>query len=267
MTSTVDTIVKQGRLVFAIAILALGVEHLVCARFGQSVVPVIPWVPGHPWLAYLTGIALITAALCIAANKQARLAAILLGVLFLLCDFTLQLPKVVAHPLDISIRTGAFEILAICAAALALAGTLPAERRYPPPWETVIDALIKSSLFLFAVCSVIFGIDHFLILGFIASLVPTWIPGSGMFWAYLTGAAFVAAGVSMATKWMGRWAGMLLGTMFLLWFLLLHSPRIMTYPRSHNPNEWSSAFIALGLCGGSWICARAVSTGGVAGRG
>jgi uncharacterized membrane protein len=259
MAGSLDSIVKQGRILFAIAILALGVEHLVCAHFGQAVVPVIPWVPGHPWLAYLTGIALIAAALSIAANKKARLAAILLAIFFLVCDFVLQVPKVVAHPLDIAIRTGAFEILAICAAALTLAGTLPVERPYPAPWESVVEVLIKSGLFLFAVCSVIFGIDHFLVLGFIASLVPAWIPGSGMFWAYLTAAAFVAAGVSMATKWMGRLAGILLGTMFLLWFLLLHSPRVMTYPRSHNPNEWSSAFIALGMCGGSWICAWALS--------
>jgi hypothetical protein len=98
------------------------------------------------------------------------------------------------HPLDIGIRTGAFEILAICAAALTLAGTVPLERPYPAPWESVV-------------CSVIFGIDHILVLGVIASLVPACIPGSAMFWAYLTAAAFVAAGVSMATKWMGRFGG------------------------------------------------------------
>ena len=80
-----------------------------------------------------------------------------------------------------------------------------------------------------------------------------------MLWAYLTGAAFIAAGIGIATKWLDQLATALLGTMFLLWFLLLHSPRVVIAVRSHDPNapdEWSSALIALALCGGSWICAR-----------
>jgi uncharacterized membrane protein len=100
----------------------------------------------------------------------------------------------------------------------------------------------------------VFGIDHFLLLRFIASLIPAWFPGA-LFWAYFTGAAFVAAGISIAIKTMDRLAAVLLGTMFLLWFLFLHAPRLMSAPRSHNPNEWSSAFIALGMCGASWIMA------------
>jgi uncharacterized membrane protein len=104
---------------------------------------------------------------------------------------------------------------------------------------------------------VVFGIDHFLFLAFVASLVPAWLPG-GLFWAYLTGTGFIAAGISILTKKIDRWGSFLLGTMFLLWFLLLHAPRVVMAFRSHDPNapdEWSSAFIALAMCGGSWICA------------
>jgi uncharacterized membrane protein len=251
-----DQIVKQGRLLFAIAIMAFGTENLICARFGQAVVPVIPWVT-RPFFAYVIGIALLAAGLSIAANLRAQLAAILLGVLFLLCMLAFPLPRAIASPLDIGFRTIVFEPLAMCGAAWTLAGSLPASKRHSRPVENAVDMLIKSGRFLFAISSVIFGIDHFLILRFIATLVPAWIPGSGLFWAYVTGAAFVAAGIGIAANWMARWAGTLLGTMFLLWFLFLHAPRVMSLPRSHNPNEWSSAFIALGMCGASWICAWA----------
>jgi hypothetical protein len=63
--------------------------------------------------------------------------------------------------------------------------------------------------------------------------------------------------VSIGTKWLARWAGALLGTMFLLWFVLLHMPRslglsVASGPGApRNPNEWSSAFIALAMCGAS----------------
>jgi len=89
--------------------------------------------------------------------------------------------------------------------ALTLAGTLPAEGPNFRRSESAVNGLIKSGPFLFAISAVVFGIDHFLVLGLIAGLVPKWIPG-GMFWAYFTGAAFIAAGVSIATGWMARWA-------------------------------------------------------------
>lgn len=91
---------------------------------GREVVSVIPWVPAYQWLGYLTGLVLIAAGLCIAANVKARPpAAILLGILFLLCVL-LRINSIW------TVRTGSFELLAIGGAALTLAGTFPVEERY-----------------------------------------------------------------------------------------------------------------------------------------
>lgn len=189
-------------------------------------------------------------------DVQARLTGILLGILFLFYVLLLELPEVIARPMSVSTRTVFFEALSMCAAAFILASSIPTavSRR---PWERALDMLIASGPYLFGVSSVVFGIDHFLVLAVIASLVPVWMH-LGVFWAYLTGAAFVAAGISIVIKRMDQWAGFMLGLMFFLWFLLLHSPRVVAAFRSHDPNlpdEWSSAFIALAMCGGSWICA------------
>jgi hypothetical protein len=120
-----------------------------------------------------------------------------------------------------TVRTGSFELLAIGGAALTLAGTLPVEERYSQPWTSALDWLIKSGRFIFAIALVVFGLDHFLFLRFVASLVPPWILWH-LFWAFFFGCAFMAAGVSIATKWMGEWGATLIGTMFLLWFFVLH---------------------------------------------
>jgi uncharacterized membrane protein YphA (DoxX/SURF4 family) len=254
-----NTIVKQGRLLFAIAIAEFGIENMVCAHSTDAFVPVIPWVPGYPWLAYLTGIALLAAAVCIASRLRARLAAILLGVLFLVCDLLLQLPRVIAAPLDVGVRTTAFETLTMCSAAFILASNLPAEGGGFGRWEGVLNGLLQSGRYLFAISAIVFGIDHYLVFNLIVSLIPHWIPGGGWFWTHITAVAFVAAGLSIASGWLDRLAATMLGVMFLLWFLVLHGPRVSSYPRSHNPNEWSSAFIALGICGGSWILATALT--------
>lgn len=251
-----DAFITKGQLLFGIAITAFGAENLVCAHFGLADRGV-PWFPGNPLLGYLTGIALLVAGLSIVANIRARLTAILLGLLFLLYVLLLEVPLIVATPMDVSVRTVFFETLALGSSALTLAGTLPTRESNSGQWHHLLDTLIGSAPFLFAASSVVFGIDHFLVLGVIAGLVPAWLPG-GMFWAYLTGAAFIAAGISITTKWMDQLAAFLLGAMFLLWFVLLHSPRVVHAFRSHDPNvpdEWSSAFIALGMCGGSWLVA------------
>jgi hypothetical protein len=135
---------------------------------------------------------------------------------------------------------------------LTLAGCLQEEERSSAVGGLLAGKLIASAPYLFAMSSVVFGVTHFLIPRVIASLVPAWISG-GLFWAYFFGTAFIAAGVTIATKWMARWGAFWLGIMFLLWFLFLHAPRVVIHPRA--PAEWSSAFIALGMCGGSWICA------------
>jgi uncharacterized membrane protein len=250
-----DKIIAPGRILFAVAIIAFGVEHFVCAQTEGATLPVIPWIPANPILAYLIGTALVAAGLSIAANLKARRTAILLGIFFLVCEVVLQFPKVAAKPLDIGFRTTAFEILAIGGAALTLAGVLPVDESYPQRWENPLKKLTSSGRYLFAASSIVFGIDHFLLLRFIASLIPPWFPG-GLFWANFTGTAFIAAGVCIAVKRIDRLAATLLGTMFLLWFLSLHLPRVASAPRSHNPDEWSSTFIALGMCGASWIIAQ-----------
>jgi len=249
-----DKIISKGQLIFGIAIAAYGIEGLICAHRGLSVGGV-PWFPESVFLGYLTGVALLAAGISIIVNIQARITSIVLGSLFLFYVLFSELPQVVAMPKSVGIRTVFFEALAMCASAWTLAATLRTESS-PRQWVRVLDKLIESGPYLFGFSLVVFGIDHFLVLALIASLVPAWMH-LGMFWAYFTGAAFVAAGISLIIKRMDQWGGFLLGLMFLLWFLLLHSPRVVAAFRSHDPNapdEWSSAFIALAMCGGSWIC-------------
>lgn len=100
-----EKIVTSGRLLFAVSITAFGAENLICARFGQPVMPVMPFVPGNPFLAYFVGVALLAAGLSLAANKRARLSAILLGILFLLCVLLFEISRVAAAPLSVGIRT------------------------------------------------------------------------------------------------------------------------------------------------------------------
>ena len=252
-------IIEQGRVLFGIAIAASGVEGLVCARLGLTVRGV-PWFPANQFLAYIIAIVLMIGGTSIAVNLRTRWVATALGALFLLFALFPELPRVIASPMDLSIRSVFFEALAISASAFMLAGTLAGPGSDVRPWDWISSKLIASAPYLFAASLLVFGIDHFLILDFIASLVPPWLPWH-LFWAYLTGTAFVATGISNVVRWMDQWGAFMLGIMFAIWVLILHSPRVVIAVRSHDPNvqnEWSSAFIALAMSGGCWICTRYV---------
>jgi uncharacterized membrane protein YphA (DoxX/SURF4 family) len=250
-----NVIAKLGRCIFAAAIIAFGVIQIIFAHRIFPVAQIIPWLPQIPWLEYLAGAVFLVTGACIAANIRARLAAMALGMAFLVCVLVLQIARVAEHFASVPARTGAFETLSICATAFMLAGNLGDEGRSFGEWKTLANALIRSGPYLFGISLVVFGYDHFRVVALIAGLVPAWIPGSGKFWAYVTGVSLVASGVGIVTGILARWGAFLIGVMFLMYFLTLHLPRILTYPRSHNPAELSSAFIALGMCGASWICA------------
>src|SRR5204862_7442907 len=96
-----------------------------------------------------------------------------------------------------------------------------------------------------AVSLVVFGVQHFLYGGFVAGLVPAFMPGR-LFWAYFIGAAFVAAAAGILYKMLARPAATMLGVMFFLFVLLLHIPRIVLHP--HDGNEWNNGFVSIQMC-------------------
>jgi uncharacterized membrane protein len=105
-----------------------------------------------------------------------------------------------------------------------------------------------------AISLVVFGVQHFIYGGFVATLVPAFMPRR-VFWAYFVGVAFFAAAIGILTRMLARAAATMLGVMFFLFVVLLHIPRIIG--NSGSGNEWTSGFVALAMCGGAWILANA----------
>jgi uncharacterized membrane protein YphA (DoxX/SURF4 family) len=74
-----------------------------------------------------------------------------------------------------------------------------------------------------------------------------------LFLAYFTGTALIAAGVAIAVHIFSRLASILLGLMFFLWVVTLHTPRVIASP--HNTDELVSLFVALAFSGASFLLA------------
>jgi uncharacterized membrane protein len=229
---------RLGRWFYAVAMAGFGFQFLFHA-FCAGPVPGPPWTPGRPLWAYSTAVLLIVAAVCMATGKKMRLAGMLLAILLLLRAALVFAPRLVAKVHDPGPWTSGFEILAMGGAALVLAGTLRGLGR-----------------FLFAIPLLVFATQHFLYPRFVATLVPAWIPGR-LFWAVFVGVAFAAAAVCMAVRKSSALAPTLLGLMFFLWVFIVHLPRVVA--SRHDGKEWTSALVALAMCGGAWVMTGSAS--------
>lgn len=245
-----DGLSRVGRILFGVAIVLFGLQYLFHVR-AMGPAPGPPWTAETGALAGLIGAGFVVAGVCIALKRWSRLAAALLGVALLLRVLLVYAPRLFEHLHDPGPWTSGFELLALSAITLVLAGELEV------PDARLWEGLVVGRL-LFAAALVVFGVQHFLYAKFIATLIPRWIPGH-LFWAYCVGAMFFAAALSIATQMQGHLAAASLGLMFLLWVVVLHAPRVAA--AAHEGNEWTSAFMALAMSGGSFVLAGALRSG------
>lgn len=247
-------LLTAGRLFFAIAMVFFGAQFLIFVSSMSGPIPGPPWSHGVLVLDWLACVGFILAGVSIASGRMGRWVAMVLGVVLLLYGLLRYVPALVARVHDPGPWTVLFEILAMVGGAWVLAASFPAEGRRAPSWESTVWRLADVGRFLIAISLVVFAVQHFMYARFVATLIPAWIPAR-LFWAYFTGIAFVAAAVSVATKRMLGMAAKLLGTMFLLWVVLLHAPRVAGAIR--NGNEVTSLFVAVAMCGLSFALAGA----------
>jgi uncharacterized membrane protein YphA (DoxX/SURF4 family) len=243
-------LITPGRLLFAVAMIAFGIQHLIFAVTGAGLGP--PWTPEYHLLAYFIGAGLIAASVGLAAGWQVRCAAIVVALIALVRVVICYAHRLAATPRDPGPWTSSFELLAMGGAGLVLAATF-ANRGTRSGRG---GALLESGRFLFAISLLVFGIQHLMYGAFVATLIPKWIPGH-LFWAYFVGVAFIAAALAIVSGKLAPLAATLLGIMFLLWVVTLHAPRVVA--ALHNPNEWTSMFVALAMSGGAWIVAGALA--------
>lgn len=114
----IDKLAKLGRYLFSLPLLIYGLQHFLYAPFIATLIPA--WMPARLFLAYFTGLAFIAAGLSITIGIGARLAALLLGLMFLSWTVLLHVPRVATHLNNGDEWTSAFVALALSGASFLL---------------------------------------------------------------------------------------------------------------------------------------------------
>ncbi|HEY2040302.1 MAG TPA: hypothetical protein VGG95_11585 [Edaphobacter sp.] len=249
-----DGLIRAGRLLYAVAIFVFGLQCLSSATGNKLPIPSIgpPWTQGERGLAILVGFGMMAVAAALVLQWYGRLAANLLGLGAVVRGLVIYLPWGLRTPGYPRPWTALFELIALGGAALVIGATLPG---LIPQGNVLQRRLAEVGRWMFAISLVVFGVQHLIYAAFVAALVPAWIP-EHMFWAYFTGVAFLLAAVSLMTKMQAGLAGVALGLMFVLWVIVLHIPRFVR--ARHDGSEWTSAFVALAMCGASLVMAGAM---------
>jgi uncharacterized membrane protein len=233
-----------------------GVLHFRYAVFVATIVP--PWIPWHLFWTYFAGVALIASGMAIVLKKQEHLAATLLGTMILLWVLLIHVFLIFHKPGDAWAErpmfgdlagrlNNAFKDLGLSGAAFILAGTFGS------------DEVLTVGRYLLALPITAFGVLHFVYPAFAPGIPPMYtsiafpLPGH-LFWVYLSGAIFVAAGVSMMINKEARSAAILAGITILVFAVLTWVPR---FPA--NPGDITGNWLKdLGDAGGVLILASAL---------
>jgi uncharacterized membrane protein len=223
----IDKTMPFGRLFYALPMGVFATQHFTNTKLVASIVP--HWMPWHLFWVYLVGTAIIAAALSILLDIYARLAATLLGCMFLLFVVLMHIPNIVAAHGALLFWVIGLRDLAFSGGAFALAATqlkrTPSDRA---------PGLVTLCRFFVGIPAIVFGLDQFLHPTLapgipMEAMTPAWIHGR-LFWAYLTAAALIACGACIVVNKKVRLAATCLAIEILLLGVFVYSLMIAANP-------------------------------------
>jgi uncharacterized membrane protein len=249
-----DKLLPFGRLFYAIPMGVFGTDHFADATNIAKIVP--RYMPWHMFWTYFVGTALIAAALSIILQIRARLAATLLGCMFVLFVAMMDIRALM-------ITHGSSQFWAITLRDFTFSGGAFAIAAHQ--WKRTSSAgatwLVVLSRFFVGIPAIVFGVAHFLHPtmepGFpLGKITPAWIPGN-IFWVYLTGSALVACGACFVVNKKARWAAIYLGIVILLLVVFIYVPVTVSNP-SDLDSGLNSLADTLALSGTALVLADAI---------
>jgi uncharacterized membrane protein len=187
-------LVVFGPVLVAAALAAFAGEHLTAAPVLAQLVP--KWMPARLFIAYLVGVAHLSAASSFVAKRYIRWSSVCLAVMFGLFVLLMDLPSAVTHPTvrmawSLAARETTFSLGALALFVTATRGSRPA-------FATATAAIIRICI---ACVLIFYGIEHFMrpdLSPGVPSSAPTasWVP-LPVAWAYATGVLLIAFGITM----------------------------------------------------------------------
>jgi uncharacterized membrane protein len=115
-----------------------------------------------------------------------------------------------------------------------------------------LDKVVALSNLCFAAPLAVFGALHLAAAEGLATMVPSYMPWK-LFWAYFFGFALLAASLSISTKILVRWSGLLFGIAMFCFVAMMDIPGTLANPKDRF--GWILTLREMLFGGGGWILA------------
>ncbi len=240
-----------GWRVYGLGVMALGLTSLAFREFDPGQ-PVPEHFPFRTVLSYAAGVLVVAAAAAVELRRTVAWGGAALAVYFgLFVVFLLDGHQLLTHFAEYGIYEQIAMPLAIALGGLILYAANAGIN------ATQSARLTRLCQLVFGVCVLIWGGAHFVYMNMTAPLVPKWLPPSQVFWGYVTGVCFIAAGLAVLTGVKARLAATLLTVMIACFGLLANDRILLTGLSSHF--NWSESALNLTLVGVAWVVADSLA--------
>jgi uncharacterized membrane protein len=248
-----DMQMSKGQVLFALAVLALGIMSVGSGDFAFVWQPVPANIPGRALFAYASGIILCVAGLGLLIRRVTSTASLVLTLYTLVWLLVLHVPHVIAAPLQEINWGAAGEIGTLVAASWILyaSAVAPGQRFYVA--QLAGSKAIRRAQILFAISVPWVGLEHLIYGQATAAYVPAWLPDR-LAWAYVTGAAHVAAGLAILVSVLPRLAAVLETWMMGIFTVLVWVPVVAAHPALRF--NWTALVMSSVITAAAWIMAE-----------
>ncbi len=237
-----------SRILFALTMIAIGVAGLASDTFAPIWAGVPKTLPDRILLAYLSTFASLACGAGLLVRRWAGWSALVLLVFLMVWTVLFKVPFIIRQPLvEVSYQSTG-ENLVLIAAAWVLNVWCAKSRTFPAG-----GIGMRVSHLLYGLALIAFGFSHFAYLGLTAPLIPRWLPPSQLFWAYFTGAAYLAAGLAIVTGIAGRLGAVGSALQITLITLIVWGPGVAA--GKFDVSNWQEPVVSWSLTAAAWVVA------------
>ncbi len=229
-----------GTAFLGVAAILYGIACFLQGDFHDFWQPVPENLPLRQPLAYLVAGLLVVGGSGLLLARTVRPAAMLLLLIFALYE-ACYLRLLIGPPFSANALMGLAEQLAVVVGAWVI---LLQVRGGGPVGATV-------ARITFGVCSLIFGLAHFVAPVQTGNMVPEWLPGGQVFWAIATGVGHAAVGLGLIANRFAIPATRLGALMYMCFVLFAWLPGAFTHPTQWL--RWEGSAISLCMAAALWL--------------
>lgn len=238
-----------SRIVFAATFISLvGYKG---GTFSPIWLPVPEGTPLKPLLPYICAFVAFACGAALLLRRTAAMAALVLFAYLTIWALLFKGPFVIRAPLVEGTYQSIGENAVQIAGAWILYVALANETNRARVDFLVGEKSLRLARILYGLALVAFGFSHFVYVSLTTPLVPGWLPGPPVFWAYLTGGIYLATGLSLLTSLAARWGSMVAAVQITLITLLVWGP--FWVAGSMDASHWTETVVSWAIMAGAWV--------------